>query len=140
MTQQCDYDIIQIGYGPVSKVAALLFAKQGWKVGIFERFQEVYPLPRAVCIDHEIYRMLAAIGLEDLTRKVTEPSPIYRWFNAEWKELLAIDWTGSSVSGTEGVKFVHQPSFERALDAEVKRTPGIDLHMRAEAVDRKSVV
>lgn len=134
MARAFDYDIIQVGYGPVSKAAALLFARKGWKVGIFERFEEVYPLPRAVCIDHEIFRMLAAMGLGDIARKVTEPAPVYRWFNAEWKELLALDWTGNSVSGGQEVNFVHQPSFERALDEEAKRTDGIDLHLHSEAV------
>lgn len=129
-----DFDVIQIGYGPVSKVSALLLDRMGWRVGVFERWQEVYPLPRAVCIDHEIYRVLHAAGLGPVVDKVTEPAPVYRWFNADWRELLAIDWAAGSVSGGSEVNFVHQPSFERELDAEVKRRVNIDLNLETEAV------
>ncbi|WP_407495691.1 bifunctional 3-(3-hydroxy-phenyl)propionate/3-hydroxycinnamic acid hydroxylase [Pseudooceanicola sp. MF1-13] len=129
-----EYDIIQIGYGPVSKVSALILARMGWKVGIFERFHDVYPLPRAVCIDHEMFRMLHAVGLGDIADKVTEPSPVYRWFNSDWKELLAIDWTDTSVSGGLGTNFVHQPSFEREMHAAVVATEGVDLFLETECI------
>lgn len=129
-----DYDVIQIGYGPVSKVSALLLDRMGWKVGVFERFGEFYPLPRAVCIDHEVFRMLHANGLGPIADAVTDPTPPYRWFNADWKELLTIDWSGASVSGSDEVMFVHQPSFEALLDAEAKRRANVDLHFETECI------
>lgn len=129
-----DFDVIQIGYGPVSKVSALLLDRMGWSVGVFERWREVYPLPRAVCIDHEIHRVLHAAGLGPIVDAVTDPAPAYRWFNADWKELLAINWTAGSVSGVPEVNFVHQPSFERALDAEAKRRNRIELNFGCECV------
>ncbi|HEV2570210.1 MAG TPA: bifunctional 3-(3-hydroxy-phenyl)propionate/3-hydroxycinnamic acid hydroxylase [Beijerinckiaceae bacterium] len=132
--QRYDYDVIQIGYGPVSKASALFLDRAGWRVGIFERFREVYPLPRAVCIDHEIFRVLHAAGLGDIVDRVTSPAPVYRWFNAEWRQLLAIDWTVGSTSGGTEVNFVHQPSFEWAMDQEIKARPGLDLHLHHEAV------
>ncbi|GAB4271026.1 MAG: bifunctional 3-(3-hydroxy-phenyl)propionate/3-hydroxycinnamic acid hydroxylase [Pararhodobacter sp.] len=127
-----DYDIIQIGYGPVSKVAALLFDRMGWRVGVFERFGELYPLPRAVCIDHEVNRALHAAGLGEIARASTSPAPVYRWFNADWQELLTLDWTGESVSGGPGTLFVHQPSFEAMLHAETRRRSHIALHFETE--------
>jgi len=74
--QRYDYDVIQIGYGPVSKASALFLDRAGWRVGIFERFREVYPLPRAVCIDHEIFRVLHAAGLGDIVDRVTSQACI----------------------------------------------------------------
>lgn len=129
---QTDFDVIQIGYGPVSKVSALLLDRLGWRVGVFERFGEFYSLPRAVCIDHEVNRVLHAAGLGEIARSVTSPAPIYRWFNAEWTELMAIDWTGESVSGGPSTLFVHQPSLESRLHHEVRRRAGIALHFETE--------
>ena len=103
-----DFDVIQIGYGPVSKVSALMLDRLGWKVGVFERHGELYPLPRAVCIDHEVSRVLHAAGLGEIADAATSAPPVYRWFNAAWEELLAIDWTEESISGGPGVLFVHQ--------------------------------
>lgn len=133
-TTSTDFDVIQIGYGPVSKVSALLLERMGWKVGIFERWSEVYPLPRAVCIDHEIYRMLHAAGLGTIVEKVTSPAPVYRWYNADWKQLLEIDWPRGSVSGGSEVNFVHQPTLEKELDAEVKRRNHIKLFLEHDCV------
>jgi 2-polyprenyl-6-methoxyphenol hydroxylase-like FAD-dependent oxidoreductase len=128
-----DYDIIQIGYGPVSKFAAHLFSRMGWRVGVFERFAEVYPLPRAVCIDHEIFRVFHACGLGELADRVCSEAPVYRWFNAEWKQLLSIDWAAGSVSGGAEVNFVHQPTFEVELDKLLKKNANVDLHFSSEA-------
>ncbi|WP_370052177.1 bifunctional 3-(3-hydroxy-phenyl)propionate/3-hydroxycinnamic acid hydroxylase [Neptunomonas sp.] len=130
-----DFDVIQIGYGPVSKISALLLARQGWKVGVFERWGEVYPLPRAVCIDHEIFRMMHAAGLGPIVDRSIQPAPAYRWYNADWKELLMLDWPAGSVSGSSEVNFVHQPSLEKELDAEVKRRNNIFLHFDNECID-----
>lgn len=135
MRGDVDYDVIQIGYGPVSKASALFLSRMGWKIGVFERWQEVYPMPRAVCIDHEIFRVLHAAGLGHIADTVTTPAPVYRWFNAEWKQLLAIDWTAGSVSGGPEVNFVHQPSFEWAMDAEIKSRSNVDLNFHCEAVE-----
>ena len=129
------YDVIQVGYGPVGKAMAIFLSRRGHKVGVFERFQEVYPLPRAVCIDHEIARAMHANGLGPQLDAVTSPAPLYRWYNAEWKELLCIDWTKESISGGPEVNFIHQPSFERSLDVVVRNSPNVALHMGWEAID-----
>jgi 2-polyprenyl-6-methoxyphenol hydroxylase-like FAD-dependent oxidoreductase len=129
-----DFDVIQIGYGPVSKASALFLERMGWTVGVFERFSEVYPLPRAVCIDHELYRVLHAAGLGDVANRVCNDAPTYRWFNAEWKELLAIDWAAGSISGGSEVNFIHQPSFEWAMDERVKASEKVTLRFNAECV------
>ncbi|WP_075790932.1 bifunctional 3-(3-hydroxy-phenyl)propionate/3-hydroxycinnamic acid hydroxylase MhpA [Massilia putida] len=123
------YDVIQIGYGPVSEISALMLARQGHRVAVFERWTERYPLPRAVCIDHEIYRVLAANGLRDELPGVSHPAPPYRWFNAEWKELLHIDWSAESISGGTEVNFVHQPTLERMFDRAVRARPEIEVNL-----------
>jgi 2-polyprenyl-6-methoxyphenol hydroxylase-like FAD-dependent oxidoreductase len=129
------YDVVQVGYGPVSKAMAIFLSRRGHSVAVFERFQEVYPLPRAVCIDHEIARAMRANGLGSQLDAVTSPAPLYRWYNAEWKELLCIDWTQESISGGPEVNFIHQPSFERSLDLAVRESPNISLNMGWEAID-----
>ena len=131
------YDVVQIGYGPVSEILALALARQGRKVAIFERWSERYALPRAVCIDHEMYRMLCALGLRDQLPAVSHDGPWYRWFNADWKELLAIDWSAESISGGPEVNFVHQPTLEAMFDDAVRACPNVDLNLGWEAVEVK---
>ena len=128
------YDVVQVGYGPVSEILALALARQGRKVAVFERWRERYPLPRAVCIDHELYRVLSALGMAGQLPAVSHAGPQYRWFNAEWKELLAIDWSRESISGGPEVNFVHQPTLEHMFEQQVRACPNVDLHLGWEAV------
>ena len=128
------YDVIQIGYGPVSESLALMLGQQGRKVAVVERWSERYPLPRAVCIDHELYRVLSAVGMKEVLPSVTQPGPVYQWFNAEWKELLVIDWSAESISGGSEVNFVHQPTLEQSMHNAVERRSTVDLHLGWEMI------
>ena len=129
------YDVIQVGYGPVSQVLGLMLARQGRSVAICERWSARYPLPRAVCVDHELYRVLSSIGLGELLPSVTQRGPLYQWFNADWKELLVIDWSADSISGGPEVNFVHQPTLEEAFDKAILNTPEIETLLGWEAVE-----
>lgn len=128
------YDVVQVGYGPVSQALALMLGRQGRSVAICERWKTRYPLPRAVCIDHELYRVLAANGMARALPDISHAGPLYQWFNAEWKELLVIDWSCESISGGPEVNFVHQPTLEEALDAAVAAQPSVDTYLGWEAV------
>lgn len=127
------FDVIQIGYGPVSQTLALMLGQQGRSVLVCERWESRYPLPRAVCIDHELYRVLAVNGMLDVLPSVTERGPLYQWFNAEWKQLLEIDWSADSISGGPEVNFVHQPTVEEALDRAVAAQPTVETWLGWEA-------
>jgi len=121
-----DFDVILIGYGPVAQTLALMLGRQGRKVAVIERWKQRYPLPRAVCIDHELYRVLHANGMGAVLPSVTQPGPVYQWFNADWKELLSIPWSMDSISGGPEVTFVHQPTLEEALDQAVAAQPTVE--------------
>ena len=121
------YDVVQIGYGPISQVLAIMLGRLGHRVAVVERWSEPYALPRAVCVDHEAARILRALGLGEQLDRVSQPAPLYQWFNADWEELLAIDWGAGSVSGGPEANFIHQPSLEAEFRAEVRRQDSVDL-------------
>ncbi|WP_119054914.1 bifunctional 3-(3-hydroxy-phenyl)propionate/3-hydroxycinnamic acid hydroxylase [Acinetobacter colistiniresistens] len=131
-TQQTD--VIIVGFGPVSAVLALNLARKGHQVQIFERWTERYPLPRAICIDHEMRRMLLTLGLEQKLEKIIQPGEIYKWVNADWKELITFDWTRESISGGAEVNFIHQPSFEKLVENELKNYPNVDVRLGYEVL------
>lgn len=128
------YDVILVGYGPVGQALALMLGRQGRKVAVCERWKTRYELPRAVCIDHEIYRVLSANGMGPLLPEVSHKAPRYQWFNANWEELLVIDWAAESISGGAEVNFVHQPTLERALDEQVSKQPNVDIFLGWEVI------
>ncbi|WP_324698834.1 bifunctional 3-(3-hydroxy-phenyl)propionate/3-hydroxycinnamic acid hydroxylase [Novosphingobium sp. RL4] len=129
------FDVILIGYGPVSESLALMLSRQGRSVAIFERWTTRYRLPRAVCVDHELYRVLAATGLREELPSLTHPGSLYQWFNAQWQELLVIDWGKPAISGGPEINFVHQPTLETALDEKVQAQPTVSLNLGWEAIE-----
>jgi 2-polyprenyl-6-methoxyphenol hydroxylase-like FAD-dependent oxidoreductase len=128
------YDVVQIGFGPVSEIMALALARQGRSVAVFERWRERFALPRAVCIDHELYRVLSALGMDKKLPAVSHAGPMYRWFNADWKELLAIDWESESISGGPEVNFIHQPTLEQMFEDVISACPTVEVNLGWEAV------
>jgi flavin-dependent dehydrogenase len=54
---ELDADVAIAGYGPVGQALAALLGRAGHRVVVFERLNEIYRLPRAVHLDHEIMRL-----------------------------------------------------------------------------------
>jgi 3-(3-hydroxy-phenyl)propionate hydroxylase len=52
-----DIDVAIVGYGPVGQTAAALLAGRGHRVAAYERFADLYDLPRAVYFDDEIMQV-----------------------------------------------------------------------------------
>ncbi len=128
------HDVIQVGYGPVSQALALMLGRQGRDVAVIERWRSRYPLPRAVCLDHELNRVLTANGMGETLGAIVVPGTHYEWFNADWERLLDIDWSADSLSGGPLVNFIHQPTLEEALDKAVAAQPSVSLHLGWEVV------
>ncbi|MFG3253656.1 bifunctional 3-(3-hydroxy-phenyl)propionate/3-hydroxycinnamic acid hydroxylase [Streptomyces sp. NPDC048172] len=129
-----DFDVVQIGFGPVGQVAAALLGRYGHRVGVFERWPSPYPLPRAGHVDHEVMRVFQSVGAADAVERRAIPVPDYDWFNADGKLLLHLDWDAPTPSGWKSDYLMYQPYMEDALTAAVERRPSVTVHRGQEAV------
>jgi 2-polyprenyl-6-methoxyphenol hydroxylase-like FAD-dependent oxidoreductase len=109
-------DVAIVGYGPVGQAVAALLGRAGHRVAVFERFSDIYRLPRAVHLDHEIMRLLQSLGLADALADEMIPVQDYQWFGADGKLLLRFDVEGLARSGWESDYMFFQPELETALD------------------------
>ncbi|MDH4566319.1 bifunctional 3-(3-hydroxy-phenyl)propionate/3-hydroxycinnamic acid hydroxylase [Pseudomonas sp. BN414] len=127
-------DVAIVGYGPVGQTLAILLGRMGYQVAVYERWQSLYPLPRAVFHDHEIRRVFRMMGLEEALQSISQPSACYQWFNADWKVLVEIDWSAESISdGPFGYLF-NQPALEAILDAKAKSLGSVAVHQGYEVL------
>ena len=57
--------VVIVGAGPAGIAAATLLGQYGVETLVLDRHETVYPLPRAVHADDEVYRILARLGIGD---------------------------------------------------------------------------
>jgi 2-polyprenyl-6-methoxyphenol hydroxylase-like FAD-dependent oxidoreductase len=92
---------------------------------VFERFGELYRLPRAVHLDHEIMRLLQSLGLSEFLAEEMVPVDDYRWFGADGELLLRFKPHSPAPSGWEGDYMFFQPELERAIDRHACAPAGV---------------
>lgn len=59
------YPVVVVGAGPTGMTVGTLLARYGIDTLILDRWDGIYPLPRAVHLDDEVYRIIARLGLAD---------------------------------------------------------------------------
>jgi 3-(3-hydroxy-phenyl)propionate hydroxylase len=59
------YDVAIAGFGPSGAVAAAMLGQAGLNVYVFDRQHEVYDIPRAIALDHEIMRVFQQLGIAE---------------------------------------------------------------------------
>jgi 2-polyprenyl-6-methoxyphenol hydroxylase-like FAD-dependent oxidoreductase/catechol 2,3-dioxygenase-like lactoylglutathione lyase family enzyme len=116
VSHELDADVVIVGYGPVGQTLAALLGRAGHRVLAFERFREIYRLPRAVHLDHEIMRLLQTLDLAGELAEEMIPARDYRWFGADGEPLMKFDAPQPARSGWESSYMFFQPELEAALD------------------------
>ena len=130
-----DFDVAIVGYGPVGQGLAAMLGQAGWRVGVFERWPELYPLPRACVVDHEIMRVLQSVGVaEPFSQLVVPTSGEYVWLNAQGKTLYHFKYARDGISGWPARNLMYQPDLEAVLDRRVRELPNIEVNQGWEAV------
>ena len=123
-----DTDVAIVGYGPVGQALAALLARAGHRVDAFERFTDIYRLPRAVHLDHEIMRLLQSLELADALAHEMIPVHDYQWLGADGEPLLRFETQSPARSGWESDYMFFQPELEIALDRIGCEDPRITVH------------
>jgi 2-polyprenyl-6-methoxyphenol hydroxylase-like FAD-dependent oxidoreductase len=126
---ELDADVAIVGYGPVGQTMAAMLAGRGHRVVVYERFAEMYRLPRAVYFDDEIMQVWQALGIVDELADDLLPVSTYDWFGADGKLILKMELPSPALSGWEPGYSFFQPTLEAVLDRVVRALPTAAVHL-----------
>ncbi|HEY5108869.1 MAG TPA: bifunctional 3-(3-hydroxy-phenyl)propionate/3-hydroxycinnamic acid hydroxylase [Acidimicrobiales bacterium] len=124
-------DLVVIGFGPTGAALAGLCARRGLDVVVIERDTEVFPLPRAVQIDHEGLRVLQELGCADEVLSDSILNDGLAFVTADRRTLLSATVPPLAPTGWPSSVFFHQPTFESILRRTVLGM-GVDVRLGAE--------
>jgi 3-(3-hydroxy-phenyl)propionate hydroxylase len=116
MAQNLDCDVLVVGGGPTGVTLALLLARRGVRVLVVDREPDIYPLPRAAHIDHEVVRILQELGLAHEVMGGCRGASRYDFLTAKGDVLLRFDGLDRiGPGGWPASNMIHQPSIEATL-------------------------
>jgi len=116
--------VIVVGAGPTGVAVATLLAKYGVEVLVLDRWASVFPQPRAVHLDDEIYRILAGLGVAEEFAGISRPADGLRLMDA--RHRVFADFRRDRSTGRHGfpqANMFDQPDLEALLRKNLGRQP-----------------
>lgn len=128
--------VVIVGAGPTGITAATLLAQYDVDCLVLDRWSAVYPQPRAVHLDDEIYRILARMGIADEFASISRPTLGLRLLTADFDVLAQFDrGQCQGANGFPQANMFDQPELEALLRANLKRCPTAQLRGNAEVTE-----
>ena len=125
--------VVVIGAGPAGIAAATLLGQYGIETLVLDRHETVYPLPRAVHADDEVFRILSRLGIGDEFAAHSRPGHGLRLIDPQMRVLSEIPRsTKPSGHGFPQMNMFDQPELEAMLRANVKHYPQVTVHGNVE--------
>ena len=123
-----DCDVLIVGGGPTGVTLALIAARHGASVIVCERETDIYPLPRAAHVDHEVMRIFQSVNAADAIAATSRTTTHYDFLTASGEILLRFEGSDRiAPGGWPSANMIHQPSVERVLRGELAQTPQAQL-------------
>ncbi|HEY1972202.1 MAG TPA: bifunctional 3-(3-hydroxy-phenyl)propionate/3-hydroxycinnamic acid hydroxylase, partial [Pseudonocardia sp.] len=113
--------VVIIGAGPTGIAAATLLAQHGVQSLVLERWESIYPQPRAVHLDDEIYRIVARLGVAEEFATISRPSRGLRLVEPGARLLAEFPRHARGRHGYPEASMFDQPELEALLRANLGR-------------------
>jgi 3-(3-hydroxy-phenyl)propionate hydroxylase len=125
--------VVIVGAGPTGVTAAILLAQYGVECLVLDKADGIYPLPRAVHLDDEVYRILARLGIGAEFAAISRPCQGLRLVDRDLRVLA--EFRRDSRHGRHGypqANLFDQPELEALLRAAAQRFGQLTIRQNAE--------
>jgi len=128
--------VVIVGAGPAGVSAATLLGQYGVECLVLDRWDGVYPQPRAVHLDDEIYRVLARLGIADQFAAVSRPTPGLQLIDRDHRVFAVFDRAGEAGRhGHPRANMFDQPELEQLLRTNLEDQTTVTLRGNVEVTD-----
>ena len=128
--------VVIVGAGPVGVTAATLLGQYGVDCLVLDRWDGVYPQPRAVHLDDEIYRVLVRLGIAEQFAAVSRPTRGLQLIDRNHRVFAAFDRAGDhGRHGHPRANMFDQPELEHLLRTNLKDQTTVSLRGNVEVTD-----
>lgn len=128
--------VVIVGAGPVGVTAATLLGQYGVDCLVLDRWDGVYPQPRAVHLDDEVYRVLTRVGIAEQFAKASRPTRGLQLIDRHHRVFAAFDRAGDrGRHGHPRANMFDQPELEHLLRTNLKDQTTVSLRGNVEVHD-----
>ena len=128
--------VVIVGAGPTGVTAATKLAQYGVGCLVLDRWEDVYPQPRAVHLDDEIYRLLAGLGIADEFAAISRPARGLQLRARNMRVMAQFHREcAESSNGFPQANMFDQPELEALLRANLKHYPHAVLRGNTEVIE-----
>jgi 3-(3-hydroxy-phenyl)propionate hydroxylase len=129
------FDVAVIGFGPVGATCANLLGKLGVRTLVVDKSRDVYDMPRAFAVDHEIMRVFQDLGLADAIARYTRPFAPSEYYGVDGQLIKRLGSVPPPYPlGWPPNLVFTQPPVEKALRARATTWPSVTVALGDELV------
>lgn len=133
--QQPEAPVVIIGAGPTGATAAILLGQYGIPVVVLDRWSDVYPQPRAVHLDDEVFRILGRLGVAEDFRHISRAAEGLRLLDKNHRTIAQFDRRGlAPQSGHPRANMFDQPELEKILRKRMLEQDSVDFRGNVEVL------
>lgn len=126
-------DVIIVGLGPTGATLAALLGQRGICVAAFDKLPDLYPLPRAIGLDHEVMRIVQELGIADKVQKHTAPYRPSEYRGMDGQLIKRLDMAPPPFRLGWAPNYVFdQPAFEGIIRTRLSELASIQVHLEAD--------
>jgi 3-(3-hydroxy-phenyl)propionate hydroxylase len=129
------HDVAIVGFGPTGAVAAGLLGAHGLRTFVCDRSREIYDLPRAIALDHEIMRVFQQLGVVEAITPYLEPFTDSCYYGVDGQLIRRMSTVAPPypLGYTPSIVFT-QPPVEKILREHAQGLPSVEVELGTELI------